>query len=187
MRGLLAGLLLLLMVGVAGAQQVGGGSPVVTLDLERLFAETQYGQAVSARAEAENAELEAEFRKIEAALEAEERALTTRRAALPAAEFRKLADEFDARVEEVRRAQDVKSRSLLQRQDGDRKAFFDTALPILGTLMGEMGAVAILNRDAIIVLSFRIDITDAAIARLDAELGDGTKPPVGPLAPTPTP
>jgi len=173
-----------------GTPAVGQGvAPVVTLDQDRLFAESQFGRAVNAQAEQENRDLAAEFRKIEAALEEEERRLTTQRATLPPAEFRKLADEFDSRVEAVRKAQDGKSRSLVRRQEEDRKKFYDTALPILGQLMGERGAVAILNRDAIVLSFDRIDITDAAIARLDAELGDGTAgpPQPGPSAPAPEP
>ena len=122
MRGLAAALVLALLAGMACAQeQTLSGSPVVTLDQDRLFAESRFGRAVVARNEADETALATEFRRIEAALEAEERGLTDRRAALPPAEFRKLADEFDARVEQVRKAQDAKSRALVRRREEDRK------------------------------------------------------------------
>jgi hypothetical protein len=40
--------------------------------------------------------------------------------------------------------------------------------------MRDMGAVAILDKQAIFLSFERIDITDAAIVRLDAKLGDGS-------------
>jgi len=174
MRSMLAAVVLaLVMFGPMAQGQTVAGSPVVTLDQDRLFAESQFGRAVTARYDLDAQALAAEFRKIEAALQDEERSLTARRAILPATEFRKLADEFDTRAESVRNTQDARSRALARRRDEDRQRFIETALPVLGRLMGEMGAVAILDRDAIVLSFDRIDITDAAIARLDAELGDG--------------
>jgi len=178
-------LLGLLAAGPSVAQQAGlADSPVVTLDQDRLFAESQFGRNVLARNEAEEQALAAENRKLEAAMEEEERSLTDLRARMAAPEFRKLADEFDVRVEEVRSAQEARFRGLARQREEGRRKFFETALPILGRLMGEMGAVAILQREAIVLSFDRIDITDAAIARLDAELGDGIAPPT-PEPPTP--
>jgi len=178
MRGWAFGLLLALLAGGVAAQEPTlSGSPVVTLDQDRLFAESKFGRSVLARNEAEEAALAAEFRKLEAALEAEERSLTDLRVRMSAPEFRKLADEFDLRVEEVRRAQDAKSRALVRRREEDRQKFIETALPVLGRLMGEKGAVAILDRSAIVLSFDRIDITDDAIARLDVELGEGVPVP----------
>lgn len=179
MRGALFFLALALTalpVAQAGAQQANAevaprqaGSPVVTLDRDRLFEESKAGQAAQARFERDSAALIAENRKLEAALEAEEQDLTARRAQLPAEEFRLLAEAFDKKVEELRAAQDGKSRSLTRSREEDRQAFFEAAVPILGRLMVEIGAVAIIERSAIILTFDQLDITDQAIARLDAE------------------
>lgn len=182
MRGWAFGLLLALLSGAAMAQQATlSGSPVMTLDQDRLFAESKFGREVLARNEAEEAALAAENRKLEAALEAEERSLTDLRARMSPEEFRKLADEFDLRVEEVRQAQDARFRALVRQGEEDRRKFIEAALPVLGRLMGEMGAVVLLDRSAIVLSFGRIDITDDAIARLDIELG------AGPTAPVPVP
>lgn len=178
MWGWLAALLLALLPSAAMAQDpVLSSSSVVTLDQDRLFAESEFGRAVTARNEADERALSGEFRKIEAALEAEERSLTDLRTRLSSADFRKLADEFDLRVEGVRRAQEARSRTLVRRREEDRKRFIDTALPILSRLMEERGAVAILTSEAIVLGFGRIDITDDAIARLNSELGDGGSVP----------
>lgn len=147
--------------------------PVLTLDRERLFSGSRFGQAVIARFETEAKALQVENRRIDAALEAEERDLTERRATLPAEEFRKLAADFDTRVEQLRSAQDAKSRDLGRQRDEARQRFFDAAVPVMGQLMADHGAVAIIDRAALVLSFERIDITDEAILRLDEVLGDG--------------
>ncbi|MDR7125284.1 OmpH family outer membrane protein [Pseudotabrizicola sp. 4114] len=148
-------------------------SAVVTLDRNRLFEETRMGQAILARLEAASNDLMAENRRLEAALEAEERQMTERRATLPTAQFRELAQEFDTRVEELRVTQEAKSRGLTRQRDIEQQRFLEASAPVLADLMQDLGAVAIIDR-SVVVLSFdRFDITAQAIARLDAELGDG--------------
>ena len=148
-------------------------SPVLTIDQDRLFSASRYGQRVQRDIEAASRLLAAENREIEARLAAEELDLTNRRPTMPAAEFRPLADAFDARVVEIRREQDDKLRALNARPEQERLAFFQAALPVLGDLVRESGAVAILDTRAVFLAADRIDITDTAIARLNATLGDG--------------
>jgi Skp family chaperone for outer membrane proteins len=148
-------------------------SPVVTLDRERLFAESLMGQAMIRRLDAESNDLIAENRRLEQALEQEERDLTEKRKTLPQDKFRTLSVEFDQRVEELRQAQDAKSRALTRQRDVDRQTFFEAAVPILGQLMSEIEAVAIIDRSAIILTFDKLDITTLAVERLDADLGEG--------------
>ena len=50
-------------------------------------------------------------------------------------------------------------------------------MPVLGDLMRESGAVAIFDKN-IVILSLRgVDITDEAVVRIDSVLGDGSKLP----------
>jgi Skp family chaperone for outer membrane proteins len=148
-------------------------APIVTLDKELLFEGSMMGQALIGRLEDATRDLSAENRRLEQALEQEERDLTERRKTLPQDEFRTLASEFDARVEQLRSAQDAKSRALTRRHDEDRQRFFEATVPVLGQLMSDVGAVAIVDRSAIILTFDRLDITALAIERLNAELGEG--------------
>ncbi|MFN6978121.1 MAG: OmpH family outer membrane protein, partial [Gemmobacter sp.] len=68
------------------------------------------------------------------------------------------------------------ARDLARRREAERQRFFEAALPVLGQLARDAGAVAILTDQAIVLSFDRIDITDAAIARLDAVLGTGEGP-----------
>ena len=155
---------------------------ILTLDKERLFSGSAFGQAITGAVEMEVAALTAENRRIDAALEAEERDLTARRPAMTPAEFRILADAFDEKVTALRAAQDAKSKALTRMRDDGRKRFFAAAVPILAALMRDMGALAILSNEAVILSFDRIDMTDAATARLNAALGDGSN-----LLPAPNP
>ncbi len=152
---------------------------VLTVDQARLFRESRYGQKIIAEIQAELTALETENRRLEAALEAEEQQLTERRATLPAEEFRALAEAFDAKVRDIRAARDAKEREVLVRRDAAQKTFLDTAIPVLAGIMSDLGAVAILDRSAIILSFGPIDITDRAIERIDATLN--------PAAPAPLP
>ena len=141
---------------------------VLTLDQDRFFSDSAWGRAIIARTEAERQELMAENRRIEEALQQEEQALTDRRALVPPAEFTRLAADFDTRVEGIRAAQEAKTRVLLEQHDAERQAFFTAAKPVLGTVLDESGASAILVSGAVIMATQASDITQTAIQRMDA-------------------
>jgi Skp family chaperone for outer membrane proteins len=159
-------------------------APVLTLDQERLFAQSQFGQRVLAEIDAASKALAAENREIEAELLAEERELTELRAELPADEFRARAQAFDDRAVGFRRQQDAKARALQGRDEAERAAFFRAVSPILSELVAELGAVAILDDRAVLFAAPAIDVTDRAIARVDARIGAGEAlSPEGPVVP----
>lgn len=175
-----------------GFATAGQTSPILTLERERLFSGSRFGQRVNAQIEEASRALAAENRQIEADLTAEERSLTDRRASLPPEEFRTLANAFDAKVEGIRRTQDAKARALARTREEEQQKFLQAAVPILGQMTADLGAFAILDRGAVILSFDVIDITDEAIARIDAELGDGSAAdaspaPAAPGAPAETP
>lgn len=152
-------------------------SPILTIDQEELFERSSFGARVRSEITAASAELAAENRRLEAELAEEEQRLTALRATTDPQEFSRLAAEFDARVVEVRRTQDQKARDLTRRPEEARQEFFRAAVPVLADLVRERGALAILDTRAVIISADAIDITEEAIRRLDATLGDGTTPP----------
>lgn len=192
MRGAAIGFALAAVFAAAGpasvafAQEKTAQSAVLTVDPERLFAESRFGKAAVARLEASQQALLAENKKLEIALEAEEKDLTERRPSLPAPDFRKLADAFDQKAEEIRAARLAKSRSLTTLRDEDRQKFLGAIVPILGDLMGEMGALVVLDKKSVFLSFERVDITNLAIARIDATLGDDLQPKLAPTAPADT-
>jgi Skp family chaperone for outer membrane proteins len=152
-------------------------APVLMVDRNRLFVESAFGRAAEARFQAESQALIAENLRLEQALEAEERDLTDRRPSLEPEAFQALATEFDAKAEAIRAAQDAKSRSITAKREEDRQRFLQAAVPILGDIMREAGAVAIFDKDMVILSLRGVDITEEAIALIDAQLQDGASVP----------
>ncbi|NHB77356.1 OmpH family outer membrane protein [Rhodobacter calidifons] len=162
----------------AMAQDIPVPAPILTLDQDRLFLESDFGKAVIARERADTSALEQENRRIEAELIAEEQALTEARATLSAEEFSARAAAFDAKVERIRDEQDAKARRLTERRDQDRKAFLEVAVPVLGALLGDSGATVILEKSQVILSLSAVDVTDEAIRRVNAALA--SPPPAAP-------
>lgn len=152
------------------------GMPLLLLDQDRLFLESDFGKATLARERAETAALEQENRRIEADLVAEEQALTEVRATLTPEEFAARAGAFDAKVERIRDEQDAKARRLNERRDADRKAFMEVVVPVLGAILGDRGATAILDKNMVILSLSAVDVTDEAIARVNAALATPPAP-----------
>lgn len=155
-------------------------SPIVTVDQERLFVESAYGQSLMNEIEAASKALAAENRRIEAELVAEERALTKARATLTPETFRERAAAFDEKVVAIRKRQDGKARDLVRRRESAQQDFYKKILPFLTEIVRERGAVAVLESRAVILSADQIDITDEAIARIDAALApEGATSPAG--------
>ena len=149
--------------------------PVLVIDADRLLAESAFGSAIAEEFEAAVRRLTEENRRIETELLAEERALTERRAELPPEEFRPLADAFDAKVEALRAEQDEKERALAEVGEAGRQRFFAEIVPILSDIVRERGALVLLERRDVFLSADAIDITDEAIARIDAAVPAGTE------------
>jgi Skp family chaperone for outer membrane proteins len=183
-RGIFLGLTLALGLvaggiwpGAALAQSLGRVvSPILTIDRDRLFTGSRYGQRVNRELEAASTAMAAETRKIEAGLEEEERTLTAQRATLAPDAFRALANAFDEKVQALRADRDATETNLRSQIEAAQLQFFEQVGPVLGAMLRERGAVMILDRRVILLTAADVDITDAAIARIDAVLGDGAAP-----------
>lgn len=151
-------------------------SPILTLDREQLFAGTLYGQRVNRELDAASTAMAAETRSIEAALEAEEKALTEQRATMEPEAFRALAAAFDEKVQALRAERDAAESDLVDQIEAAQLAFFNRIGPVLGQLVRDRGAVLIVDRRAVLLSAANVDITAAAIERIDAVLGDGSDP-----------
>lgn len=164
---------------LAHAQQSG----ILLLDQTRFFAGSLYGQRVQSEIDAAGRALATENRMIEAELTAEELELTERRADLPREEFSVLAAEFDTRVERIRSEQDAKERALNTAIEQARAQFFELAVPILLDIASDRGAAVIMDRRSVLLAADQVDITNEAIAAVDAALGVGPDTPL--VDPTP--
>jgi Skp family chaperone for outer membrane proteins len=148
-------------------------SPILSLDQDRMFAQSDFGKRFEAELQADGSLLEAENRRIEAALEAEEKDLTARRPAMSAEAFRALADAFDTKVQRIRAEQTAKARALGERTEQAQRQFIDAARPVIEALMVDAGAVVVIDPRSVVISRAAIDVTDEAIRRINASIGDG--------------
>ncbi|MEM1006165.1 MAG: OmpH family outer membrane protein [Pseudomonadota bacterium] len=168
-------LIMLVCAGPAPAQQLGVTQTLVlTVSSERLFTESAYGRRVLRDIEQEGALLAEENERIVAELSTEEKDLTDKRAELSTDEFRPLAEAFDQKVQSHREGQRAKLDALARRSEEDRQVFYELAQPVLIDLLRETGATIILERSSVFLSADTSDITDIAISRIDAAIGDGT-------------
>ena len=158
----------------ARAQQLGVvQSDVLVIDIERLLAETAYGQRLQSGIEAGRDALIARNERVATELEAEEQALTKLRETTPADEFREMADAFDTKVTQLRRESERLSRDLERQRELAPVQFMRVAQPVLGEILREADAVALLDVRSVILRADVADVTDIAISRIDARIGTG--------------
>lgn len=193
LRGRLAVWALLVLPGLAAAQQTPQDTapdlpsrtipspadaaplvaPILTVDQDVLFAGSDWGKRTQRVLDEEGGKIEAENERLADQLSAEEATLTQQRGTMDPAEFRRQAEAFDTRATEVRRQRAQVVQDLNAWAEADRTAFYRAALPMMGEMMQERGAVAVLDRRTVFVSLDAIDMTQALVARLNATLGDG--------------
>lgn len=147
-------------------------SAVLTVDVERMFSESDYGQQIAREVQEASLALASENREIEATLTEEEQSLTNQRASLSADEFKALADAFDEKAQRIRIEQESKANEIFSRPEQARSQFLRLAQDVLVEIMRERRALAILHSDTVFLKADVIDITDLAIERINAVLAD---------------
>lgn len=158
----------------ASSQDVGVvQSQVLVIDPERLFNQTRLGQSFLAQIQVERDALIARNRQIEAELEAEEKALTEKREETSPEEFREMADDFDARVQDIRRDSERRVRDLERNRERAPVEFMRQVEPVLVDIMRAAGGVVVVDARNVLLRADVIDITDVAIARIDSVLAPG--------------
>lgn len=147
---------------------------IVVIDMERLFAESDYGGQVSAAVQARSAALQVENDRLAAELEQEVATLTLRRQELEPEAFRAEAAAFDLRVQKIRAEQDAKEAAVSDFVSTSQERFLASVSPLLTDLMRARGASLIMEQRQVFLADPALDITGAAIAAVDAELASGT-------------
>jgi len=151
-------------------------SPVLTVDLERIARESDYGQRMAAELQADTVILQSEFNRIEAELIAEEQSLVIKRDTLSSDEFKKLSQAFDEKVVSLRAEQAEKQTTLQARQVDEQREILQRIAPILYEIVSARGGAALIDRRNIVLDLSSVDITDRAIELMNQRLGDGTHP-----------
>ncbi|SFS09721.1 OmpH family outer membrane protein [Yoonia litorea] len=150
---------------------------VLIIDSDRLYLESDFGRRVAADLAEQAAEIQAENDRIVESLTQEERSLTLRRPEMTPEAFRAESEAFDAKVQEVRRVRDAKNVEF-QRANAEARVEFEERIQgIVAGIMLERGATLVMEQRNVVLSIRSANITDEAIARVNAQLGDGTDEP----------
>ena len=168
--------------GFSLGQTVDGSAPVQalslrTIDEERLFRQSQFGQRVSAEIEEASRALEAENDRLLEELTAREAELTELRSTLTVEEFRAAAADFDLQAETIRRSQAEKRKRLVQFEESERRRFFSESGSVLQSALTRAGGQILIDSRAVIIAAPGIDITDDVVEAMNDTIGDGGPPP----------
>ena len=145
-------------------------SSILVLSQDDLFQKSNPGKEIMKIFEEKQTALFLEAREIEQKFILEERDLTEKRLDLKPEEFQLLADEFDQRVEAIRKFRAEKDRSLQKNFNLWKKNFVQLVLPLVRNIMRESGAVAVLDTGSRgFVYDQKIDITQRLIFKLNEE------------------
>jgi Skp family chaperone for outer membrane proteins len=186
MRQFLVSLLMSAFASMAGAQQLSDPSvfnipntqiapSIITVDVDSLFTQSQFGRRIGQLYTEGREALALENRRIAGALRDEELTLAQQRPDMEPDVFLAEAEAFNDKAQGIRRAQDAKERDLEETLTNGRDQFLEAARPILGQLMVDRGAFAILDRRSVLLSLGSIDVTEAALERIDAAMGDGSQ------------
>ena len=179
-RFLACGLAAALFAAGPAAAPAQDGAPgvgrVVVVSRDRILRESAAARRLR-DAEAEMTEkLQRQIDGTKADFAAEEAELARLRGELPEAEFESRVAAFDQRVRLARRGAQERA-AALQKGFQDARAIIAAALPgLMERLRVESGAAIVLNADQVLALEPAVDLSDRAIALVDAE---------GPSPPTP--
>lgn len=157
-------------------QEAAAPSSVLTVDLEKIARESDYGQRVNGLYQAEILTLQSEAKQVEAGLIAEEQELVAQRDIVSPEQFKELSQAFDRKVVAIREDQNSKQSELQAKQRDDQRNLLRLIAPILYEIVSARGASVLIDRRNIVLDLSSVDITDEAIAKMNETLGDGSTP-----------
>ena len=157
-------------------QEAAAPSSVLTVDLEKIARESDYGQRVNGLYQAEILTLKSQAKQVEAELIAEEQELVAQRDIVSPEQFKELSQAFDRKVVAIREDQNSKQSELQAKQRDDQRNLLRLIAPILYEIVSARGASVLIDRRNIVLDLSSVDITDEAIAKMNETLGDGSTP-----------
>ena len=145
-------------------------SSILVLSQDDLFKRSTPGRALLELFEEKQETLFSEASSIEQAFILEEQMLTEQRLVLSTNDFQILADEFDLKVENMRKSRTNKDKKLQQDFIKWKKNFVQIALPIVRNIMLQYGASVVIdttNRG--LIYDQKINVTEIIIKKLNEE------------------
>lgn len=142
---------------------------IVVVSRERILRESRAADRLRVAEEDLTARLQAQIDDAKVRFAEEEEELARLRTELAAPDFDARVTDFDRRVRQARRVAQERA-AILQKGFQDARAAIVAALPaLIERLRVDVGAQVVINADQTLAADPSIDLTDRAVALLDAE------------------
>ena len=136
----------------------------------RLLAQSSAGQAVEARMQQLAQEVQGELQPYATAIQTEATALQTGGASIPADQMNQRRQQLQQRAQEAQQLEGTRENELRYTLGTQRQKITEAVSPILTALYQEKGCGLLLDRESVFMMNPAMDLTDAAIQRLNAAL-----------------
>lgn len=145
-------------------------SPIVVVSLDKIRAESLAAKSIEQQTAKIRDELRNRFEERRQALAAEEKALVALRATMEPDAFEARAARFEQQVRELKKDRRDQSLALRHSLRIANEQMDRVLQPILAELMAERRAVIMIDNRDVVIGAVSLDVTQAAINRLDAKL-----------------
>ena len=165
---------LAMLAGSAAAAQDQNFGPAIpgvcVYHHDRLLAQSTAGQSVQAGMQRIQQEVQAELAPFEQFAQSEVQALQQVRATIPQDQFTQREQALNARVQEARQLAQTRDNELRYTQAMQLQQITQAADPIILALYTERGCGILISRESVLRVNPSMDITEAAIQRVNAAL-----------------
>lgn len=165
---------LAMLAGSAAAAQDQNFGPAIpgvcVYHHDRLLAQSTAGQSVQAGMQRLQQEVQAELAPYEQFIQTESQALQQGRSTIPQDQFATREQALNTRFQEARNLAQTREGELRYTQAMQLQAIAQAADPIILALYTERGCGILLSREAVMRVNPSMDLTEAAIQRVNAAL-----------------
>jgi len=165
---------LAMLAGSAAAAQDQNFGPAIpgvcVYHHDRLLAQSTAGQSVQAGMQRIKQEVDAELAPFEQFAQSEIQALQQGRGTIPQDQFTQREQALNARVQEARQLAQTRDNELRYTQAMQLQQITQAADPIVLALYTERGCGILISRESVLRVNPSMDITEAAIQRVNAAL-----------------
>ena len=165
---------LAMLAGSAAAAQDQNFGPAIpgvcVYHHDRLLAQSTAGQSVQAGMQRIQQEVQAELAQFEQFAQSEVQALQQGRGTIPQDQFTQREQALNARVQEARQLAQTRDNELRYTQAMQLQQITQAADPIILALYTERGCGILISRESVLRVNPSMDITEAAIQRVNAAL-----------------
>ena len=162
------------LAGTAAAAQDQNFGPAIpgvcVYHHDRLLAQSTAGQSVQAGMQRIQQEVQAELAPFEQFAQSEVQALQQGRGTIPQDQFTQREQALNARVQEARQLAQTRDNELRYTQAMQLQQITQAADPIILALYTERGCGILISRESVLRVNPSMDITEAAIQRVNAAL-----------------